>query len=52
MSLGASMTPAAILVEGATVVSAFGGLILLVSALGIGVFVVRFIVGQVRKARA
>lgn len=52
MSLGASMTPVGILAEGATVVNAFGPLVVLVASLALGVFVVRFIVGQVRKARA
>lgn len=48
----ATLTLAGLLTGAATVVAEFEELIVLVSALGIGVFVVRFIIGQVRKSRA
>lgn len=48
----ATLTLAGLLTAAATVVAEFEELIVLVAGLAMGVFVVRFIIGQVRKARA
>ena len=46
-----TMTVAGVLASGATTVSAFGGLILFIVSLGLGIWAVRFVIKQAKRAR-
>jgi len=48
--LPAGLTLSSLLTDAASVVSEFDALIILVAALAIGVFVVRFLIGRIKSA--